>query len=200
MMTRPAKAPRATTRPRLELLSGGGLLVLALACSPPRSPGSSPHVSDELASARAFDQQGVLAFESGRYRDALLYFQAAFTHGGPPSERWNAAKCYLRLDEPEEAETELVSYLALAGLTPDDAREGGAALDGLRRRSSTLTVTSTPLRLPVRVDGRRVGVTPVSLQVAPGEHVVVVDRDATTRDARRVSAHLGHAILVEARP
>jgi hypothetical protein len=200
MMPQGAKACRSTMCQRLEVISGAGLLLLVAACVPPHAAGSAPRVSDELASARAFDQQGVLAFEAGRYRDALLYFQAAFTHGGPSSERWNTAKCYLRLDEPEEAETELVAYLALAGLTPDDAREGGTALDGLRRRSSTLTVTSTPLRLAVRVDGRHVGSTPVSLQVVPGEHVVVVDRDATTHDARRASAHLGRAIVVEAKP
>jgi hypothetical protein len=157
-------------------------------------------VEGALASARAFDQQGVLAFEAGRYHDALLYFQAALAHGGPSSERWNAAKCYLRLDQPEEAESELVAYLALPGLGPDDAREGAAALDGLRRQSSTLTVISTPLRLAVRLDGRHVGATPLSIQVPPGEHVVVVDRDASTHDARRINAHLGRAIIVEATP
>jgi hypothetical protein len=208
MSTSNAKAPKWRTRvpgPRLGL---DALALLLAACrapvpasSSPASPAApTPHLSDELRRARAFDQQGVLAFEAGRYHDALLYFDAAFAHGGPPSERWNSAKCHLHLDEPDQAETDLTAYLALSGLSPDDKREAESALEGIRRRPSTLTVISTPLGLPVTVGGRRLGVTPLSVQVYPGEHIVVVERDPGARDERRVTARLGRAIIVEARP
>jgi hypothetical protein len=161
---------------------------------------SSGVASEGVRAARALDQQGVLAFEVGRYHDALLYFDAAFAHGGPPSERWNAAKCHLRLDEPAQAEAALVEYLALPGLTTEDRREADAALDTIRRRASTLTVLSVPLGLPASVDGRHVGVTPVTTAVSPGDHVVLVERAPDARQQGSVTARLGRSILIEAHP
>ncbi len=156
--------------------------------------------TEDLRGARALDQQGVIAFEAGRYHDALLYFEASFAHGGPPSERWNAAKCHLRLDQVEQAEAELTSYLAFP-LTQDDRNEGVAALDALRRRPSTVTITSAPPGLTVWLDGtRKVGVTPVSLLVPPGEHVAGIERGGDSREEHAFTARLGRAVLLEARP
>jgi hypothetical protein len=201
MMTRDATPRQACRSPLVSRAAGAGVLFLLAACSHPAPhAAASLQVSDELRRARAFDQQGVLAFEAGRYHDALAYFDAAASHGGPPSERWNSAKCHIHLDEPEQAEADLVAYIGLIGLTAEDKREAEATLDALRRKPSMLTITSTPLGLAARVDGHHVGVTPVTVQVSPGEHLVVVERDASARDARHVTAHLGHAVLVEARP
>jgi hypothetical protein len=156
--------------------------------------------TEALRAARALDQQGVLAFQAGRYHDALLYFDAAFAHSGPPSERWNAAKCHLRLDEPAQAEAALVEYIGLPGITADDRREAEAAVEALRRRSSSLTVLSVPLGLPVSVDGRRLGVTPFTTSVAPGDHVVLVERAPDARQEGSVTSRFGRSILVEAHP
>jgi hypothetical protein len=156
--------------------------------------------SEDLRGARALDQQGVIAFEAGRYRDAVLYFDAAYAHGGPPSERWNAAKSYLRLDQAEQAETELVAYLGLPGLTADDRREAVATLEALRRRPSVLTVTSTPPGLTVLLDARKVGVTPLSAVVAAGDHAVAIEHGAEAREDRPFTAKLGRAVLLEAHP
>ena len=172
-------------------------LLGACAALAPRPRATAPDVMEE---ARTFDQQGVRAFEAGRYHDALLYFDAAFAHGGPASERWNRAKCHLRLDQAEEAEADLTSYLALPGLTAADRQEAEATLSGIRRRPSLVTVWSSPVGLPVTIDSSRQGVTPLSLSLPPGEHTVVVERGAGARDERRVAAHLGRAILIEARP
>jgi hypothetical protein len=164
------------------------------------SPKVHASAAKEIYGARALDQQGVLAFEAGRYHDAILFFDAAYAHGGPPSERWNSAKCHLRLDEPFQAESVLTEYLSLPGLTSEDRREATATLDELRRRPSTLTVLSTPLGLPVVVDGRRVGVTPVTTWVAPGDHFLVVDRPPDVHMERPFTARFGRAVLVEGRP
>jgi hypothetical protein len=165
-----------------------------------QAPPAAPRLSEDLRRARAFDQQGVNAFAAGRYHDAILYFDAAAAHGGPPSERWNSAKCHLHLDEAEQAEADLVLYLTLPGLGADDRREGAALLDALRSRPSMLSVSSVPLDRMVLVDGRRVGVTPVSVAVTPGEHAVVVDLAPEVREERKVVAHLGRAVIVEIRP
>jgi hypothetical protein len=177
-----------------------GFAVASSACVRPKSAAQPPTaaMTESLRAARALDQQGVIAFEAGRYRDALVFFDAAFAHGGPASERWNAAKCYLRLDEPDKADAELSAYLQLPDLAWEDRRDGEALLLSLRRRSSPLTVVSTPLGLPVSLDGRRVGVTPLTTPLAPGDHVVLVEGPGEA--ARVVTARLGRAILVEAHP
>jgi hypothetical protein len=164
------------------------------------SPKVHASAANEIYGARALDQQGVLAFEAGRYHDALLFFDAAYAHGGPPSERWNSAKCHLRLDEPFQAESLLTEYLSLAGLSKEDRREATSTLDELRRRPSTLMVLSAPLGLPVVVDGRRVGVTPVTTWVAPGDHSLLVDRPPDVHMERPFTARFGRAVLVEAHP
>jgi hypothetical protein len=175
-------------------------IAVGTACVPARRASTSRPALDETQVARALDQQGVAEFEAGHYHDALLYFSAAFAHGGPPSERWNEAKCQLRLDETEHAEATLVTYLALPGLTADDRHEAEVALDALRHRPSTLTVLSRPLGLPVTVDGRKVGATPISLSVTAGEHVVSVRRANDSRDDQPVMARLGRAVILEAPP
>ena len=174
------------------------------ACIPPAQSAATVKVTssqgDDVRGARSRDQQGVLAFEVGRYHDALLYFEAAFAHGGPPSERWNAAKCHLRLDEPAQAEAALVEYLSLPGLTAQDRQEATVTLESIRKKSSTLTVLSVPLGLPVVVDGASLGVTPVTTTVLPGEHLLIVGRTPETRQERPITARYGRAILVEAHP
>jgi PEGA domain len=176
---------------------------LLVGCVPPATKplhASALPATEGVRAARALDQQGVLAFEAGRYHDALLYFDAAFAHGGPPSERWNAAKCHLHLDEPSQAEAALVEYLALPGLSIEDRREADAALSDVRRRQSTLMVLSVPLGLSASVDGRHVGTTPVAIPVAPGDHIVVVERAPDARQQGSVTARLGRSILIEAHP
>ncbi len=171
----------------------------ALACTLPPARSAAP-ATESVRTARFLDQQGVLAYEAGRYHDALIYFEAALAHGGPASERWNAAKCHLRLDEPEKADADLAAYLAMSDLAAEDRRDGRAELEAVRQHPSTLTVISTPLALPVWVDGARVGMTPLSVPLAPGDHVVLVLRGPDARDVHPVSARMGKAILVESNP
>jgi hypothetical protein len=204
MMATDRRASRAALDATVRT-SASAWLVLAFfigvctSCLPLASPARGP-AADELRRARALDQQGVSAFEAGRYHDALLYFQAAFAHGGPPTERWNQARCYLRLDEPDQAESALLAYVAAPGLPAEDRRDADATLEAIRHRTSMLTVMSAPLGLPVSVDGRRLGITPLSVPVPAGDHVVLVQRAPDGRDERSVTARLGRAILVEARP
>src|SRR5437763_266058 len=78
-----------------------GLLALALALGALGSPTRACADDDasRIARARALDQQGVRAYREERYKDAIRYFEEALRLGGPPSERWNIAKCHVRLDE-----------------------------------------------------------------------------------------------------
>ncbi len=155
--------------------------------------------ADGLARARMLDKEGVKAFGEGRYNDAIRYFEEAHRLGGPPFELWNIAKCHLRLDQPEQAAEMLERYLETPNLPPDDRKEAGEQLDELRRRPSTLTVSSSPPGATVTVDGKPVeeGKTPVSITILPGSHTVVVSSDDHASTTRQVEARYGRAVIVD---
>lgn len=180
------------------------LLALAAVLATTSVAGAQPRRrsprSDELARARELDKEGVKAFGEGRYNDAIRYFEEARRLGGPPFELWNIAKCHLRLDQPEQAADMLERYLATPNLPPDDRKEASEQLEELRRRPSTLTVSSSPTGAAVTVDGKPVeeGRTPVSVTVPPGPHTVTVSLDAHASYTREVEARYGRAVIVDA--
>lgn len=153
---------------------------------------------DPLARARALDREGVRAFQDGRYRDALRYFEDALALGGPASELWNAARCHQRLDEPELADEALARYAARGDVSAGDRREAERLRKELRARPSPLTVTSAPARAFVAVDGRPAGAAPVTVEVAPGPHKVLVRAEGFAQREETVTAQWGRAIVIDA--
>ena len=181
------------------------VLALVLASSPalahaqPKTAPPPKPASDDLARARALDQQGAKAYADGRYNDAIRYFEEAFRLGGPAFEQWNIAKCHLRLDQPEQAADMLEKYLATPNLPAEDQREAQEQLDELRKRSSTLTVSSSPSGATVTVDGKPApGKTPLSVTVGPGPHAVAVSHPNHAIYNKQVEARYGRAIILDA--
>ena len=154
-----------------------------------------PAVLDE---ARVLDQQGVRAYKDGRYKDAIVYFEQALKLGGPSSELWNIAKCHLKLDEPEAAHDALDAYLQREDLTLEDREEAMSTRDTLDRRTSPLTVTSTPTGARVFVDGKIVGAAPITMDLQPGSHDVRVEQDGYAPYVSTTAAKFGRAIVISA--
>ncbi len=178
-------------------------LALALAAAPAgaqRGRGPARSAKDDLARARALDREGAKAYGEGRYNDAIRYFEEAYRLGGPAFELWNIAKCHLRLDQPEEAAQMLERYLSTPNLPKEDREEATQQLQALKKRPSTLTVSSTPSGAQVTVDGKEVeGRTPLSITIAPGSHTVTVSSPTTsTPYTRRIEARYGRAVTVDA--
>ncbi len=154
---------------------------------------------DDLSRARALDKEGAKAYGDGRYGDAIRHFEEAHRLGGPPFELWNVAKCHLRLEQPEQAADMLERYLATPNLPREDREEASMQLGQLKKRSSTLTVSSAPSGAQVAIDGKSVeGRTPLSLSVTPGAHTVTVSSATNAPYTRQVEAHYGRAIIVDA--
>jgi hypothetical protein len=182
----------------LALALAASLAAPAIARAQAKAPPGT-HTADGLARARALDQQGAKAYADGRYNDAIRYFEEAFRLGGPAFEQWNIAKCYLRLDQPEQAADMLQQYLDTPDLPPGDRKEAEQQLDELRKRPSTLTVSSAPTGATVTVDGNPVdGKTPLSTSVAPGPHVISVTTPKHVTYTKDVEAKFGHAIILDA--
>jgi len=147
--------------------------------------------------ARELDQEGVRTFAEGHYADALAYFRAARSMGGPASELWNVARCLERLDDAGAAAQTLDEYLALRDLPPADRAEAEREVQAIRTRPSVLTVASNPTGATVTVDGRpALGSTPVSVDVRPGAHTLVVRRPGYSDRTLSIAARFGRAVIV----
>lgn len=153
----------------------------------------------DLSRARALDREGAKAYGEGRYADAIRAFDESYRLGGPAFELWNIAKCHLRLDQPEQAGELLERYLATPNLPKEDREEASAQLDQLKKRPSTLTVTSSPSGANVSVDGKPVpGVTPLTVSVTAGPHTVEVAAPTGVPYKNKVDARYGRALHIEA--
>jgi len=166
---------------------------------PSKGGQGAPPATVDLARARTLDKEGVKAYGEGRYNDAIRFFEEAHRLGGPPFELWNIAKCHLRLDQPERAAEMFERYLATQNLPPDDRAEATQQLESLRKRPSTLTVSSTPPGAIVAIDGSaEESRTPMSTTVPPGPHKVTVTLDDHPPWSQEVEAKYGRAIIVDA--
>lgn len=157
----------------------------------------APASAQDLARARALDQQGIKAYTEHRYNDAIRYFEEAYRLGGPPFEVWNIAKCRIELDQPEEAVEQIDKYLALPNVPAEDRKEAQTTLDSLKKRPSTLTVSSSPSGGVVSIDGKPVGKTPLSVSVAPGNHTVGVVVGKHAQYNQPFEAKLGRAVIID---
>jgi len=180
------------------------VLALATALSPapaaaqPRGRAQA-RGKDDLARARALDREGAKAYGEGRYNDAIRYFEEAYRLGGPAFELWNVAKCHLRLEQPEQAAEMLERYLSMPNLPKGDRAEATHQLEALKKRPSTLTVSSTPSGAEVSVDGKNLeGRTPLSISIAPGSHTVTVSSAAGEPYTRQIEARFGRPVRVDA--
>jgi hypothetical protein len=194
--TSPYLSRRSRSRLR-ALLAAGAILGAAIpaAAAPPRRT----EKNDPLSRARALDKEGAKAYAEGRYRDAIRAFEEAYRLGGPAFELWNIAKCHLRLDQSEQAADMLERYLAIPNIPKDDREEANQQLESLKKRPSTLTVTSTPSGAQVALDGKAVGgKTPLSLSVPAGQHSVTVTSEGGATQTKQIDARFGRAITVEA--
>ena len=84
---------------------------------------------------------------------------------------------------------------AAGGLSP--ASE--PAMPSTPQEPSTVVVKSTPDGADITVDGRYMGSTPSTLQLAPGEHVVKIDRSGYRQWERIMSVNSGGIVTVDAK-
>jgi hypothetical protein len=163
------------------------------------SPGVAAASDQDLERARVLDQQGVRAYREERYNDAIRFFEEALRLGGPPSEIWNIAKCHVHMDEPEEGAKYIEEYLGQKGLSAGDRAEAEQQLHEIQHRHSTLTVSSSPAGATVYLEGHRwAGVTPATIDVAPGDHKLTIEEAGYESVERSITAKFGRALIVDA--
>jgi tetratricopeptide (TPR) repeat protein len=177
--------------------AGAGSRVRGPAISIEGPSGSQIRSSSDVAAARELDHEGVRSFRDGRFADAVRYFRAAYRLGGPASEYWNIARSEEKLDDLEEAVSALDEYLSHHDLTPQDRADADREVRALRSRGSVLTVTTNPPGAALIVDGKAIpGATPLSIEVPPGSHTLIVRRDGYRPETAPLDARFGRALIV----
>lgn len=155
--------------PRLVLTSGMALLAATLVLH----AGAAP--SDEAkAMARQHYQNGAEDYEAGRFKDAIDHFLMANQLVPSPALSFNIARAYEKLGDTAGALSFYRDYLRRAPAAEDRA-EVQRLVAGLEQRLQSkgvqqVTVISTPEGATVVIDGKPMGVTPWTSELAPGEH------------------------------
>ncbi len=146
--------------------------IVALA-SGARAEGIAPDVQ------KHFDLGNQL-YEEGRYDDALVEYDKAYTLSNNWKILYNRGQVLVMLRRDPEAIEAFEQYLARGGHdVPDERRKDVENdLEKLRQRLAKVTLTGAPAGLEVLVDGRASGTTPLKgpIVVGAGKHGIALRR------------------------
>jgi len=148
--------------------------------------------------ARQRYQEGVKAFDAGRFEDARLAFSQAYTLKRHPAVLLNLGQSELRSGHPVEAGNHLLQFLREhKDATPDQQAAAKSAIEDAKRRAPHVIVIVDANGSDVSLDGTSLGKSPIvdPVFVTPGQHTFVAtlgDRSTTTS----VAARVGPAVAV----
>lgn len=175
-------------RPRLARCA----LSLSLLALPAAARGQSRPAAEADAQA-AFDG-AIAAWRRGDCAAAAGGFERAMALAAHPDTRYNLARALECANEVARAIVEYERFLAESGDSADRA-EVSARLTGLRQRPVEIYLTTAPLDATVRVDADSVVPlrSPCHLRLAPGSHLVAIEREGFRPEVRRIVVEPGVA-------
>lgn len=153
---------------------------------------------DDATKAEAREQfnRGISQYEASQYEEALESFQEAYRLSPHPMVRVNMANCYDRLGKPVEALFHFERFMSETEGDRSRAAQRSEVQSAIRRLKGSLG----QLQLRVIPDGSMVRVdetderrSPIveAIQLAAGDHVIVVTRPGFARTERRVQIRGG---------
>jgi tetratricopeptide (TPR) repeat protein len=164
-----------------------------LAADPPPAP-----VSPE---AQVQFEQGVSAYEEGRYRDAVDRFKEADRLAPSPLLSFNIAKVYDRMQDPKSA---LAAYREYLRRLPeaDNRLETSQRISELelmlqRQGVQQVTIVTTPPGATVLIDDVARGVTPWTGELEPGPHRLALRLEEHRDTMRTFELPARHSIDIE---
>ena len=184
-----------TVRARL-LLMVLCLASRALAAEAPDAPSDQATDDARRADAKSRYEQGVAAYTTGHFKDAVDHFLAADRLSPSAPLSFNIARAYEKLGDDSGALRWYRDYLRRSpkAANASDVTEIIGRFEGrlAKKGVQQLTLLSTPTGATVSIDGTAVGVTPGTFDLAPGSHrVVLILRGYadTTRDIDLLPDH-----------
>jgi tetratricopeptide (TPR) repeat protein len=148
----------------------------ALAAAAPRAA----HADDDTDARRRF-KAAAQAYREARYKEAIDLFLEANRLEPHPELVFNVAQAYEKLGDVPNALRSLRDYLRLAPAASDRPTVE-ASIKNLEQRLrekgiQQVSIFSAPAGAAVTVDGRAVGATPWTGEIAPGRHIVVLKHE-----------------------
>ena len=170
---------------------------LAAACALLLASGAAMAQTNDEA-AKHFDR-GQELYKKGDFREAIKAYEAANAIAPHPAALFNVARCHVNLGHPEQA---LKYYKLALHNTADPASRADIEqrIKRLHSRPVKVFVSSRPSGATVTMDGAGKparGVTPLVLNLKPGEHVLLVRKEGHKLAARRVVVQVGKELAVE---
>jgi tetratricopeptide (TPR) repeat protein len=178
--------------PRVASVFQRLLLILALSSSGVGAAQAEAASTEAMAEARRSDakqryQRGVEQYRAGRYAEAVVAFLEADRLAPSPALSFNIARAYERLDDTNGALRWYRDYLRRSPNAKNAAGVKERIAELAARLAQTglqqLSVLSMPDGAAVLIDGRAIGVTPFTGELAPGRYLVLIEREGY-RDAR----------------
>ncbi len=134
------------------------------------APVAATAPDESITDARRAYAEGTEHFNAGRFEEALISFEHAFTVRSNPVVLKPIAECHERLGHLPEAIAALERYLRELPTAADRAQLG-TRLAALRLRPARVNVTSTPDGARIVVDGDSLPQrTPSDIDLPPGHH------------------------------
>jgi tetratricopeptide (TPR) repeat protein len=163
---------------------------------PPRAPaGQAPMVQKE---ARARLEQGLVAYEQGRWRAAVEHFKEADRLAPSARLSFNVAKAYEKMNDAPNALAAYRDYLRRSpraeNATETSIRIAELELALQRLGVQQLSVLSTPPGATVSIDDVSRGLTPWTGELAPGPHRLLLRLRDHRDTAREFELPERHAI------
>jgi len=175
------------------------LLVVLLWPSVARAEPTPASAADPLARSRF--EQGVAAFDEGRFREAVELFKEADRLAPSPLHSFNVAKVYERMSDDRNA---LACYREYLRRLPkaENAAEVQQRVGELERKLQALgvqqiSVLTTPPGATVLVDDVTRGVSPWTGELPPGRHLLALRLGGYRDKVQEIALPADRAIDVE---
>ncbi|WP_437311608.1 hypothetical protein [Sorangium sp. So ce388] len=180
----------------LSLIAPAVLTEAGLTSFPLGEPLSFAQASDPVTEvARQRYEDGVKAYDAGRFEDARTAFLQVYTLKRHPAVLLNLGQSELRSNHLEDAGKHFQQFLREhASATPEQRAAAEKAIADVKRRTGFIVVAADANGADISVDGVLIGKAPLPdpVFVTPGKHTLFAtyqDRSATTQ----VDAKIGVA-------
>ncbi|WP_155798595.1 hypothetical protein, partial [Sorangium cellulosum] len=179
----------------LSFIAPALLTEAGLTSSPLSEPSSFAQSSDPVTEvARQRYEDGVKAYDAGRFEDARTAFRQVYTLKQHPAVLLNLGQSELRSNHLEDAGNHLQQFLREhTTATPEQRAAAEKAIADVKRRTGFIVVVADANGADISIDGTLVGKAPLPdpVFVTPGKHTLFAtyqDRSATTQVDAKIGA------------
>jgi len=169
--------------------------LVALAAAPARAASA-----DDVKAAQRKTQEGARQLEEGHADEALRLFQEAYALTENARYQYNIGVACSALGQDVQALEAFERFAAQArGITREHRRDVEAKMDVLKRKVAELEVSASEAGVEIRIDGQRVGATPLGgpVRAKAGPHLISAGKSGFQAVERKVELARGSRTRLE---